>query len=82
MKTKIEAETRPNGRGGFEIGLPGMPVGSGQGNYPTEADAFAVAAYNYDRKSIKRHEEPARAVTATIKKTKPLGIARARRAHA
>jgi hypothetical protein len=62
MSSKIhyEAETRLNGRGGWEVAEPGSPAGSGIGNYPTEADAFAFACYNFTPKRIKRGEEPAR----------------------
>lgn len=47
-KNHYEAETRPNGRGGWEVAEPGSPAGSGIGNYATEADAFATACYNFD----------------------------------
>lgn len=57
-KNHYEAETRLNGMGGWEVAEPGSPAGSGIGNYPTEADAFAMAAYNFDAKRIKRGEEP------------------------
>lgn len=59
MSSKYEAETRPNGRGGWEVAEPGSPAGTGIGNYPTEADAFAFARYNFDAKRIKRGDEPA-----------------------
>lgn len=75
--TKYEAETRPNGRGGYEVGMPGTEPGTGHGNYPTEADAFFVAKYNYDEKRIKRHVPPARA----MKPARPQGMAKARAAR-
>lgn len=58
-KNNYEAETRLNGRGGWEVAEPGSPAGSGIGNYATEADAFAMAAYNFEPSRIKRGEEPA-----------------------
>lgn len=58
MKTKYEAETRPNGRGGFEVAMPGTPIGTGFGNHPTEADAYYVAKHNYEPSRIKRYTEP------------------------
>jgi hypothetical protein len=55
-KPNYEAETRPNGRGGWEVAEPGSPAGAGIGNYGTEADAFAFARYNFDADRIKRGE--------------------------
>lgn len=59
MATKHKYETRLNGRGGWEIGILGDRAGDGEGNYPTESDAFAIARRNYEPAEIKRGEEPA-----------------------
>lgn len=50
---KIEAEVRENGRGGWEIGLPGEAPGLGIGNYPTANDALYTASINYERRQIR-----------------------------
>lgn len=64
-KTKIEAEIRPNDRGGWEIGLPGEPLGIG--NYPTWQDAYAITRYNYDESQIRVvHQRPTFTPPATI----------------
>lgn len=57
-KTQYECETRPNGRGGWEVSEIDAPAGSGIGNYATEPDAFAFACYNFEAARIKRGEEP------------------------
>ena len=59
MAHKYQAEIRPNDRGGFEIGDPGTPAGTGLGNYATAADAMAVACYSFDRADVRAWREPA-----------------------
>lgn len=58
MAHKYQAEIRPNPRGGFEIGDPGTPSGTGLGNYATAADALAVACYSFDRSQVRAWREP------------------------
>jgi hypothetical protein len=53
----IEAIIRENGRGGWEIAEPAMPVGSGLGNYPTSGDAYAVACYSFEPERIRVLEQ-------------------------
>ncbi|HTJ77968.1 MAG TPA: hypothetical protein VL357_03155 [Rariglobus sp.] len=81
-KTQYDCQTRPNGRGGWEIAEIDAPAGMGIGNYSTEADAFAMAAYNFDRKRIKRGDEPAAAPKPVIAKQPSLGSRLVRRVKA
>src|SRR5690606_8148210 len=48
---EYDAEVRPNAIGGWEIGQPGEPLGVG--NYPTSADAYSVACYNFEPARIR-----------------------------
>ncbi|MFA6962412.1 MAG: hypothetical protein WC205_16780 [Opitutaceae bacterium] len=58
MSSKHKYETRLNGRGGWEAGIIGDRPGNGEGNYATEADAYAYVRRNYEPTEIKRGEEP------------------------
>lgn len=48
---EYDAEVRPNAIGGWEIAQPGEPLGVG--NYPTSADAYSVACYNFEPARIR-----------------------------
>ncbi len=72
MAHKYQAEIRPNERGGYEIGDPGTPIGTGLGNYATPADALAVACYSFERAQVRAWREP----TATKPPVRPARAAR------
>lgn len=62
-----EAFVRPNGKGGWEVAEPSVPVGEGQGNYPTCGDAYGVACFNYEPSRIKECEPAVAKQKTTLK---------------
>lgn len=47
-----EAEVRPNGRGGWEVGVPGDPAGQGFGNYPDKETMMGIARMTWPAEQI------------------------------